>query len=141
MATYYAAIFTAEEGGYYAEFPDLAGCVTQADSLEVLDSMLKDALFVWLDASQEDGNDIPTPRNFADIYKEVSGRDGFHSLILVITPEKVKRIRKNVSFTESDLAIIDQAAANHDMGRSEFLAMAARMVASRPCLPRRAGSR
>jgi len=133
MATYYAAIFADGEGGYYAEFPDLEGCITQAESLEVLDAMLKDALFVWLDASKEDGDDIPAPRNFVDIHKEVSEREDFHSMALVVTPEKVKRIRKNVSFTESDLAIIDQAAAEHDMDRSEFLAMAAKQVASGAC--------
>lgn len=133
MATYYAAIFTDEEGGYYAEFPDLEGCVTQADSLEMLDAMLKDALFVWLDASKEDGDTIPAPRGFKAIHREVSGREGFHSVTLVVTPEKVKRIRKNVSFTESDLAIIDQAAAKHDMDRSEFLAMAGKHVASGAC--------
>ncbi|WP_419787333.1 type II toxin-antitoxin system HicB family antitoxin [Pseudodesulfovibrio sp.] len=133
MATYYAAIFNEEGGGFYAEFPDLEGCFTQAESLEVLDAMLKDALFVWLDASKEEGDDIPAPRSFAEIHNEVAEREDFHSVTLVVIPEKVTRIRKNVSFTEVDLEIIDQAAAKNNMDRSEFLAMAARRVASGTC--------
>ncbi len=131
MTMYYAAIFEAEEGGYYAEFPDLPGCITQADSLEVLDAMLKDAMFVWLDASKEDGDEIPTSRSFAEIHDEVTGQEEFHSVTLVVIADKVKRVRKNVSFTESDLAIIDQAAANLDMDRSEYLAMAAKEMAQK----------
>jgi len=133
MAMYHAAIFAAEEGGYYAEFPDLDGCFTQADSLEVMDAMLKDAMFVWLDGCKEDGDPIPAPRSFKEIHNEVAGREDFHSVTLVVIPEKVKRIRKNVSFTEADLAIIDQAAAQQNMDRSEFLAMAAKRVASGAC--------
>jgi predicted RNase H-like HicB family nuclease len=132
MATYCAAIFK-EDGGYYAEFPDLDGCFTQAETLEMLDAMLKDALFVWLDASREDGDDIPEPSGFQAIHEAVSGRDDFHSVTLVVSPETVKRIRKNVSFTEHDLAIIDQAAAQRRMDRSEYLAMAAKRVASGAC--------
>lgn len=133
MSMYYAAIFEAEEGGYYAEFPDLDGCFTQAEDLEVLDAMLKDAAFVWLDGCQEDGDPIPAPRNYADTHQEVAGREDFHALVMVVIPDKVKRVRKNVSFTEADLKIIDTAAAKNDMDRSEFLAMAAKRVASGAC--------
>lgn len=133
MATYLAAVFTDEDGGYYAIFPDLPGCITQADSLELLEPMLKDALFVWLDASKEDGIEIPHPRSFKEVCDEVEEEEGFHSITLVTLPEKVKRIRKNVSFTEADLAIIDRAAEQHHMDRSEFLAAAAKQVAAGAC--------
>jgi len=133
MATYLAAVFTDEDGGYYAIFPDLPGCITQADSLELLEPMLKDALFVWLDAAKEDGDDVPKARSFKDVSAEVVDEEGFHSLTLVTLPEKVKRIRKNVSFTEADLAIIDRAAEQHHMDRSEFLAAAAKQVAAGAC--------
>jgi predicted RNase H-like HicB family nuclease len=45
-----AIIHSAEEGGYWAEVPALPGCVTQADTLEELTEMLKEAVEGWLDA-------------------------------------------------------------------------------------------
>ena len=133
MATYYAALFQEEDGSFYAEFPDLDGCITQADSLEMLDHMLKDAMFVWLDGCKEDGEPIPASRTFEEIRNEVAGQEDFHSVTLVVIPEKVKRVSKNVRFTEPDLELIDQAATKHNMNRSEFLAMAAKKVASGAC--------
>ena len=45
-----AIIHEAEEGGYWAEVPALPGCVTQAETLEELTEMLKEAVEGWLDA-------------------------------------------------------------------------------------------
>lgn len=45
-----AIIHEAEEGGYWAEVPSLLGCVTEADTMEQLQEMLKDAIEGWLDA-------------------------------------------------------------------------------------------
>ncbi|MEK6695792.1 MAG: type II toxin-antitoxin system HicB family antitoxin, partial [Candidatus Deferrimicrobiota bacterium] len=52
-------IHKAEEGGYWAEFPDLPGCITEGDSeVEVL-SMAKDALSGWLAVRFERNFAIP----------------------------------------------------------------------------------
>jgi predicted RNase H-like HicB family nuclease len=40
-------IHKAEEGGYWAEFPDLPGCVTEGETEEELLKMAKDALSGW----------------------------------------------------------------------------------------------
>ena len=51
----YPAVFhKAEEGGYWVEFPDLPGCVTEADTLEEAVVMAGDALFVWFDDEQQE---------------------------------------------------------------------------------------
>lgn len=133
MATYYAAVYREEDGGFSARIPDLEGCFTQADTLEELDGMLRDALFVYLDACREDGDVIPESRGFKDVLGEVEQEEGFHGLVLVSAPEQVKRVRKNVMFTEHDLLIIDNAAKVRNMDRSEFLARAAKEVASGNC--------
>lgn len=50
----YPAIFhVAEEGGYWVEFPDLPGCLTQGETLEEAYKMAKEALALWLDDAQE----------------------------------------------------------------------------------------
>lgn len=49
----YPAIFhKAEEGGFWVEFPDLPGCVTEGNSIEEALNMAGDALFVWTEVSE-----------------------------------------------------------------------------------------
>ncbi len=48
MSLYNVIVHEAEEGGYWAEVPDLPGCVTEADTLDELNAMLKDAISVYL---------------------------------------------------------------------------------------------
>lgn len=59
----YPAIFhKAEEGGFWVEFPDLAGCVTEGETLEQALNMAGDALFGWLEVSGQkaEPSDIST---------------------------------------------------------------------------------
>ena len=48
----------AEEGGYWAEVPDLPGCVTEADTLDELKEMLKDAITGYLEVASENAQPI-----------------------------------------------------------------------------------
>ena len=43
-----------EEGGYWAEVPDLPGCFTQGDTLEELEENLKSAIVLMLDSPDPD---------------------------------------------------------------------------------------
>jgi len=49
----------AEEGGYWAEFPDLPGCISEGDSEEEVLSMARDALSGWLAVRFERNFSIP----------------------------------------------------------------------------------
>lgn len=72
----YPAVFhKAEEGGYWVEFPDLPGCVTEADTLEEAVVMAGDALFVWFDDEQQEQ---PAPSAVSDIKVE---SDDFVTLV------------------------------------------------------------
>ncbi len=135
MATYFAAVFN-DEGGYNARFLDLPGCITQADTLDELDAMLRDALFCYIDAMQEDGTPVPPPSDYETALaaaKAEEDADALAFVTLVSIPEKVKRVRVNVSFPETDLALIDRAASTRSLDRSAFLAMAAKLVAKGEC--------
>ena len=44
-----AIIHPAEEGGYWAEVPELVGCITERDTMEEVMANLKDAIEGWLD--------------------------------------------------------------------------------------------
>ncbi len=50
----YPAIFhKTEEGGYWVEFPDLPGCLTEGETLEEAYAMAGDVLFVYTDVEQQ----------------------------------------------------------------------------------------
>ncbi|MGK7938615.1 MAG: type II toxin-antitoxin system HicB family antitoxin [Crocosphaera sp.] len=44
-------VHTAEEGGYWAEFPALIGCITKGDTWEELTNNLQDAIQGWLEVA------------------------------------------------------------------------------------------
>ena len=49
------------DGGFAIVFPDLPGCVTQAETLEEIPEMAEDARRLWLETAYEDGAEIPPP--------------------------------------------------------------------------------
>jgi predicted RNase H-like HicB family nuclease len=49
-----AIVHEAEEGGYWAEVRALPGCVTQAESMEELETNLHEAIEGWLLAAEPD---------------------------------------------------------------------------------------
>ena len=46
-----AIVHEAEEGGYWAEVPALPGCVTQGETLAEVRKNVKEAIELWLEAS------------------------------------------------------------------------------------------
>lgn len=48
-----AIVHQAEEGGYWAEVPALPGCITEGDTIEELESNLKDAIEGWLEVAND----------------------------------------------------------------------------------------
>lgn len=49
-----AIVHDAEEGGFWAEVPLLAGCATQGDTLDELMVNLREAVAGWLDVGETD---------------------------------------------------------------------------------------
>lgn len=43
-----AVIYEAEEGGYWAQVPSLPGCVTEGDTMEELETNLREAIELYL---------------------------------------------------------------------------------------------
>jgi antitoxin HicB len=48
--------------GWVARVKELPGCITQADSFDELEAMIKDAICSWIEVALEDGIPIPEPR-------------------------------------------------------------------------------
>lgn len=60
---YAAAIFEAEEGGFWAEVLELPGCVAQGEDLAELQAALPTAIEVWEDVAREIAADSTDPFN------------------------------------------------------------------------------
>ncbi len=60
----YTAIFEpVREGGYIVSVPVLPGCVTQGETFEEAQEMIKDAIFGCLSVIKEMGEEIPVEKN------------------------------------------------------------------------------
>ncbi|SOB60554.1 conserved protein of unknown function [Pseudodesulfovibrio profundus] len=133
MATYFAVIHKDPDSDFGVSFPDLPGCITAGSTLAEVDSMARDALGGHLEVLRDEGMEVPAPSEYEQIHSEYSGEEGFVAVLLVTVPEKVKRVRVNVSIPELDLAVIDDAAAARSLDRSAFLAMAGKHLAQGKC--------
>lgn len=49
------------DGGYVIVFPDLPGCLTQAESVDEIGAMADEARRLWIETEYDDGADIPMP--------------------------------------------------------------------------------
>ncbi|MPZ97733.1 MAG: type II toxin-antitoxin system HicB family antitoxin [Dehalococcoidia bacterium] len=75
MATvreYTAAVYEAEEGGYWAEVLEAPGCVAQGETLDELERNLREAIDAWEETRREiDGEEPPRPVHRLTILREV----------------------------------------------------------------------
>jgi len=66
-----------DKGNYSAYVPDVPGCTTVGDSLEETLSNIREALELYLEVSQEDGNPSPYPYSvhaqFVEVEVDVPG--------------------------------------------------------------------
>ena len=54
-------VIASRDGGYVIVYPDLPGCITQADSIDEIPELADEARRLWIEAEYEDGHDIPMP--------------------------------------------------------------------------------
>ena len=48
-------------GGFVISFPDLPGCITQADTVKEIGPMAEEARILWLETEYESGGEMPLP--------------------------------------------------------------------------------
>ena len=74
----YTAIFEpADEGGYVVYVPSLSGCVTQGDTFEEAQAMVKDAIGGYISVLEEAKEEIPVEKpgvTISEVYAEVPVR-------------------------------------------------------------------
>lgn len=79
--TSYPAIFRKETKGYFVEFPDLKGCLTEGETLDEAIKMAGDALHIWL-VDEDKNSNISKPSSL-EVIKEQYAND----IVLLIKPQ------------------------------------------------------
>lgn len=107
---HYPAFFhKAEEGGYWVEFPDLPGCVTQGEDMDEAYKMAVEAMGLYLEDLVDDEEKLPRASSLDDI--EV--QPGFTIVMIPFDYLEYKRtyrkkaVKKTLSIPEwlNDLAL------------------------------------
>ncbi len=129
MPAYFAVIHKDEGSTYGVSWPDLPGCTSAADSLGEVDALAREALQFHLEGMREDGDTIPAPSSFEEVYATHAEDEGFYGVVLVSVPEQVTRRPISLRVSEIDLAIIDSAAAARHLDRTAFMVSASKKVA------------
>lgn len=97
---FYPAVFhTAEEGGYWVEFPDIPECLTEGDTLEKAYDMATDALGLALTERLKSKEELP------DASTPVMPEDGFVAIVAFDLmsynkKERSRAIKKTLSIPE-----------------------------------------
>lgn len=77
----YPAIFRKQTKGYFVDFPDLPGCLTEGETLDEAIKMAGDALHIWL-TTEDENTKFPMPSSL-DMIKEQYEND----IVLLIKPQ------------------------------------------------------
>jgi predicted RNase H-like HicB family nuclease len=62
--TFTVLVHEAEEGGYWAEVPELPGCVSQGETLDELERNIDEAIQAVIAVRIEDGETFPAVRKW-----------------------------------------------------------------------------
>ncbi len=106
--------------------PDLPGCFSAGDTMEVAYAKAKEAIEAHLAVLIDEGMDVPVQRPLADHQSNTDYANWLWGFIEVADiPALKKTVRLNISLPESLLRDIDEHAKAMHMTRSGFLAQAA----------------
>ncbi len=59
--TYLYKVFTDPDGGYFIQFPDLSGCMTQVEERHNIGTMADEIRELWIETAYEQGDKISLP--------------------------------------------------------------------------------
>ena len=116
MKVSYPAIIHAEDGCYWAEFPDVAGCFSDGDSITEVIENASDALGGVLCAMMDQGQPLPQPSSM----ESLKPSDGFTSMILT-DPLCFKKDTRAVKKTLTIPAWLNQEAEKRSINFSAVL--------------------
>ena len=128
MGTHVIGLVHQEDGTYGISFPDFAGCVSAAATLDEAVERGRATLAFHVEGMVEDGDAIPRIRTLEELRADKEFRADAKGAVVVAVPLELpgKSVRLNISLDERLVDAIDRAAAAAGQTRSGFLADAAK---------------
>lgn len=102
----YAIVVEQTPNNYAAYAPDVPGCVTTADSLDAIETMMREALGLHLESMLEDGDPLPEPK------LSIEEAIAFHSNALAEYGDPAPTISTTFRLLDVDIAIRQTARAS-----------------------------
>lgn len=128
--TRYVVVIDGKPGAFGMWVPDMPGCTSMGKTVDELLLNAQEAVRLWAEDAIEDGETVPPPRGFEEIYADskVSAaiREGAALAIVPLLIDSGRSVKANLSMDAGLLAAIDDAAAARGLTRSAFLSTAAR---------------
>lgn len=106
----YPAIFHAENSGYWVEFPDLPGCVSEGGDLAEAAAEAVDALGGYLCAMMDRQLAIPAPSDLRTVHAEGDDLVSLVSANLANYQKRTRPVKKTVTLPEW---LSDEAKKRH----------------------------
>lgn len=116
MQFIYPALFHYEDGGYWAEFPDLSGCFTQGDTVQEVLNNAQESLELYLEATIDNDLNLPKPSQIENIPPI---NDGFISYVSVNV--NLSQQSKSVKKTLTIPAWLNERALKQNINFSQVL--------------------
>ena len=128
--TRYVVVIDGKPGAFGMWVPDMPGCTSMGKTLDELLHDAQEALRLWAEDATEDGEAIPVPRSFDEVYSDpkvtAAIREGAALAIVPLLIDSGRSVKANLSMDTGLLSAIDDAAAARGLTRSAFLSSAAR---------------
>ena len=127
--TRYVALIDGKRGAYGATVPDLPGCTSAAASIDEVHRNAIDAVRLWIEDAEADGEAVPRPRSLEELRQDpdvaAALAQGAAFTIVPVLRDYGRPKNANISLDAGLLEAIDTTAAEHGLTRSGFLATAA----------------
>jgi predicted RNase H-like HicB family nuclease len=129
-AVRYVALIDGKPGAYGIVVPDLPGCTSAGKTVDAAYRNAIEAVRLWVEDALEDGEKLPHPRSLFEVMADGDVRralsTGAAFVFVPVLRDAGRPAKANVSLDAGILEAIDEAAKEHGLTRSAFIASAAR---------------
>jgi predicted RNase H-like HicB family nuclease len=126
----YVGIVDGKKGAYGVTFPDLPGCTSMGETMDLVARNAVEAVRMWVEDAVAEGEPVPEPRLIDDLLRDRHVRAAIaEGAVLVAVPlliDSGRPAKANISLDAGLLKAIDEAAEAHHLTRSAFIASAVR---------------
>jgi predicted RNase H-like HicB family nuclease len=127
-AVRYVALIDGKEGAYGVVVPDLPGCTSAGKTADAAYRNAIAAVRLWVEDALQDGEKLPRPHSLFDLMADGEVRRaltaGAALAFVPVLRDTGQPAKANVSLDAGVLEAIDEAAKEHGLTRSAFMASA-----------------